>query len=203
VISAAKTDSAGVRRGRTGILIGVVGCLIVALGAHAAGETAKPSGPAVRDGQHDFDFNVGVWKTHVKRLVHPLSGSTEYIELNGIVTVRKVWDGRAQLEEIQTDGPNGHWEGMTMFLYNPQSHQWSQTFANSKTGVLSPPLIGALKDGRIELFSQDSFNGRSILVRGVWSDIAPNSHHFEQGFSDDGGKTWEPVFIATLTRNQP
>jgi hypothetical protein len=202
VISVAKTDSAGVRRGRTGILVGVVGCLIVALGAHAAGETAKPSDLAGRDGQHDFDFNVGVWKTHIKRLVHPLSGSSEYIELNGIVTVRKVWDGRAQLEEIETDGPNGHWEGMTMFLYNPQSHQWSQTFANSKTGVLTPPLIGALKDGRVELFAQDSFNGRSILVRGVWSDITPNSHHFEQGFSDDGGKTWEPVFIATLTRNQ-
>jgi hypothetical protein len=202
VISVAKTDSADVRRGRTGILTGVVGCLIVALGAHAAGETAKPSDLGVRDGRHDFDFNVGVWKTHIKRLVHPLSGSTEYIELNGIVTVRKVWDGRAQLEEIETDGPNGHWEGMTMFLYDPQSHQWSQTFANSKTGVLTPPLIGALKDGRVELFAQDSFNGRSILVRGVWSDIAPNSHHFEQGFSDDGGKTWEPVFIATLTRNQ-
>jgi hypothetical protein len=107
------------------------------------------------------------------------------------------------LEEIETDGPNGHWEGMTLFLYNPQSHQWSQTFANSKTGVLTPPLVGTFKDGRGELFSQDSFNDRSILVRGVWSDIASNSHHFEEAYSDDGGKTWEPVFIATLTREKP
>ncbi|MEA3141177.1 MAG: hypothetical protein QOK23_3346 [Gammaproteobacteria bacterium] len=157
----------------------------------------------MRDGQHDFDFNVGAWKTQIKRLVHPLSGSTEYIELNGTVTVRKVWDGRAQLEEIETDGPNGHWEGMTMFLYNPQSHQWNQTFANSKTGVLNRPLVGTFKDGRGELFSQDSLNDRSILVRGVWSDITPNSHRFEEAYSDDGGKTWEPVFIAMLTRDQP
>ena len=34
-----------------------------------------------RDGSHDFDFDVGVWKTHIVRRLHPLSGSTEWIEL--------------------------------------------------------------------------------------------------------------------------
>jgi hypothetical protein len=202
VISAEKADSVRIRRGRSSLL-GAVGALIVSLSAGAAAQAAPPPEAAMRDGQHDFDFNVGAWKTQIKRLVHPLSGSTEYIELNGTVTVRKVWDGRAQLEEIETDGPNGHWEGMTMFLYNPQSHQWNQTFANSKTGVLNRPLVGTFKDGRGELFSQDSLNDRSILVRGVWSDITPNSHRFEEAYSDDGGKTWEPVFIAMLTRDQP
>jgi hypothetical protein len=42
--------------------------------------------------------------------------------------------------------------------------------------------------------------GRAILMRFVWSDITPDSHHVEQSFSDDGGKTWEPNFVATLTR---
>jgi hypothetical protein len=84
--------------------------------------------PSVRDGQHDFDFNIGVWHTHIRRVLDPFSGSSKSIGLNGTVTVRKVWDGRAQLEEIEADGPNGHWEGLTLFLYNPQSHQWSQSF---------------------------------------------------------------------------
>jgi hypothetical protein len=153
-----------------------------------------------RDGQHDFDFNVGTWRTHIRRLQHPLTGSSTWIELNGTVVVRKVWDGRAQLEEIEADGPAGHFEGLTLFLYNPQSHQWSQNFANSKGGTLTQPTIGEFKNGRGEFFDRDSFNGRAILVRGVWSDITPNSHRFEQSFSDDGGKTWEPNFVATLTR---
>ncbi|MGI8772056.1 MAG: hypothetical protein ACR2JE_11535, partial [Acidobacteriaceae bacterium] len=93
--------------------------------------------------------------------------------------MRKIWGGRAQLEEIEADGPNGHWEGLTLFLYNPQSHQWSQSFIDSKAGVLSAPLVGSFKDGRGELFCQDTFNGRSILVRGVWSDITPDSHRYE------------------------
>jgi hypothetical protein len=155
-----------------------------------------------RDGQHDFDFNIGTWKTHISRLQHPLTGSNKWIEINGTVVVRKVWDGRAQLEEIDADGSTGHLDGLTLFLYNPQSHQWSLNFANSKDGTLAQPSIGEFKNGRGEFFDQETFNGRTIQVRIVWSDIAPNSHRFEQAFSNDGGKTWEPNFIAMLTREK-
>jgi hypothetical protein len=184
------------------LLLVVLNCVCLALPGNAADAPAQPPQITVRDGQHDFDFNVGVWRTHIKRILDPLSGSTGSIELNGTVTVRRVWDGRAELEEIEADGPNGHWEGMTLFLYNPEAHQWSQTFANSKTGVLTPPLIGAFKDGRGELFSQDTFKDRAILVRAIWSDITPDSHHFEESYSADGGKTWAPAFIANLTRDK-
>jgi hypothetical protein len=155
-----------------------------------------------RDGQHDFDFNLGVWKTQIRRVLDPLSGSNKSIALRGTVTVQKIWGGRAQCEEIEADGPNGHWQGMTLFLYNSEAHQWSQSFINSKIGELSPPLVGAFKDGRGELFSQHTFKGRSILVRAVWSNIEPDSHHFEESYSDDGGKTWAPAFIANLTREK-
>lgn len=153
------------------------------------------------DGVHDFDFNFGVWKTHIRRLLDPLSDSSAAVEMNGTVSVRKVWDGRAQLEEIEADGSSGHFEGLTLFLFNPQSHQWSQTFINSAVGSASA-LTGSFKDGRGELFAQESLNGRSVLVRGVWSDIKPDSHHFEQDYSADGGKSWKPAFIAELTRLQ-
>jgi hypothetical protein len=155
-----------------------------------------------RDGQHDFDFNIGAWNTHIKRLQHPLTGSNTWVELNGTVVVQKVWNGRAQLEEIEADGPTGHFEGLTLFLYNPQSHQWSQNFASSSDGTLSVPTGGEFKNGRGEFFDQEPFHGRTILVRVVWSNISPNSHQFEQSFSDDGGKTWEPNFVATLTRKE-
>jgi hypothetical protein len=190
------------KRVATYVLAGAISWISLTLPAGAGGEAAQPPKAAVGDGAHDFDFNFGVWKTHIRRILDPLSGSADSIELNGTVTVRKVWDGRAQLEEIEADGPNGHWEGLTLFLYNPGAHQWSQTFVGSKSGVLTPPLIGDFKDGRGELFAQDTFRDRSILVRGVWSEITPDSHHFEESYSDDGGKTWAPAFIASLTREK-
>jgi hypothetical protein len=167
---------------------------------NARAEDTKPQ--EERDGQHDFDFNIGVWHTHIHRILDPLSGSTHSIDLDGMVTVRKVWGGRAQLEEIEADGPKGHWEGLTVSLYNPKSHQWSQSFINSKIGELGQPLVGEFKDDQVELISPDTLNGRSILVRAVWSGIKPDSHHYEEAYSDDGGKTWQPSFDANLTREK-
>jgi hypothetical protein len=173
-----------------------------ALTHETASEVGSNPAGAAQDGSHDFDFNIGVWHTHIRRVPDPWSGSGDSVELNGTVRVRKIWDGRAQWEEIEADGPNGHWEGLTMFLYNPQSHQWSQSFIDSKEAALNAPEIGTFKDGRGELFAQDTFHGKSILVRGVWSNITPDSHHFEEQYSNDGGKTWVPAFIAELTREK-
>jgi hypothetical protein len=153
-----------------------------------------------RDGQHDFDFEIGAWKTHVSRLLHPLTGSTSWIEYEGTTVVRKVWNGRANLLELEADGPTGHFEGLNLRLYNPQSRQWSLNFSNSNGGTMSQPTIGEFKNGRGEFFDQETINGRAILVRFVISDITPNSCHFEQAFSDDGGTSWEVNWIATDTR---
>ena len=156
-----------------------------------------------RDGSHDFDFGGGLWKTHLKRRVHALSGSNEFIELNGTVNTRAIWGGRAHLEQIEADGPNGHWEGLSLFLYNPTAHQWSQTFVNSKAGTVDAGLVGSFKNGRGELFESDTLEGRSILVRGVWSDITPTSHRYQESYSDDGGKTWEVELTADKTKADP
>ena len=165
-----------------------------------ASRTSLQHPPTEWDGQHDFDFEIGIWKTHLRRLVHPLTGSTTWIEYDGTTVVRKVWNGRANLVELDADGAAGHFEGLNLRLYNPQSHQWSLNFANSNDGTLSQPTIGEFKNGRGEFFDQETLNGRAIYVRFVISEIAPDSCRFEQAFSTDGGKTWEVNWIATDTR---
>jgi hypothetical protein len=159
--------------------------------------------PAVsRDGQHDFDFHLGTWKSEISHLQHPLTGSTTWEKCEGSLVARKVWDGRAQMEELEADCPGFHIEDLLLFLYNPDSRQWSLNAAGVGDGVVSKPMYGEFKDGRGEFYDQETYKGRQVLVRQVWSDITPTSHHFEQSFSDDGGKTWEPNFRATLTRVQ-
>ena len=152
------------------------------------------------DINHDFDFEIGTWKTHVRRLLHPLTGSTTWVEMEGVTTVKKVWGGRANLVELEADGPGGHFEGLSLRLYNPDTHQWSLNFASSSDGTMTPPTIGEFKNGRGEFYSKETLNGRPILVRFVISDITPTSCRFEQAFSADEGKTWEVNWIATDTR---
>lgn len=165
-----------------------------------AAQQSTPAPAGQHDGQHDFDFDLGTWKTHIRRLQHPLTGSTIWVEAKGTVAIRKVWDGRAQLEEIEADSPTGHWESLTLFLYNAEAHQWNINFTNSSSATFGTPCVGEFKNGIGEFYSQDTINGRVILVRVTWSDIKPDTHKFEQAFSDNGGKTWETNFVANLER---
>ena len=168
----------------------LVACAFMALGA----------APAPPDGAHDFDFNFGTWHTHIRRLLHPLRGANVWVTYDGTVTVRKVWGGAASVEEIEANGPD-HLEFLNVRMYNKASHQWSLNGASSVDGTLElPAMFGGFEHGRGVFYDQEAFNGRMILDRQTFFNITPMSYAFEQAFSDDGGKTWEPNFVAQLTR---
>jgi hypothetical protein len=153
-----------------------------------------------RDGSHDFDFAIGTWNTHLSRLLNPLTGSATWVEYEGTTVVRPIWNGLANLAELEADGPTGHLQVLSLRLYDPTARQWSLNAANSSSGSLGQPTIGEFREGRGEFFDQEPFNGRTILVRNVWTDITQISCRFEQAFSDDGGRTWELNWIAVDTR---
>lgn len=153
-----------------------------------------------RDGSHDFDFEIGEWKTELQRLKDPLSGSTTWIEYSGRSSVSKVLGGRANLVELSVQGPAGHIEGASLRLYDPHARQWSLNFFNVADGRLTAPMIGEFVNGRGVFYGQDTFKGRSISVRFLISKLSATAYRFEQAFSPDGGVTWEINWIATDTR---
>jgi hypothetical protein len=160
---------------------------------------AQPSPPA-RDGQHDFDFEFGSWTAHIKRLVRPLSGGGPWVELDGTSVVRTIWGGRGNLGELEVAGGTSRIEGLSLRVYNPQARQWAIYWASSQDGALGTPMIGQFTNGRGEFYDQESFGGRAIFVRFIFSDVVPASFRIEQAFSADGGKTWEVNWIATFKR---
>jgi hypothetical protein len=164
-------------------------------------ETNSPSkANAGNDGNHDFDPLLGNWKYHLKRRMHPLTRSTNWVELEGTGACYPLWDGRAQLDTLEMDGSTGHIEGLTLRLFNPRTQQWRLYWANSKDGVVVVPQIGQFKNGHGEFYAQDDLDGKSIFVRFDWTKLETDSPHFEQAFSDDGGKTWEANWITDQTR---
>ncbi|MGH8188966.1 MAG: hypothetical protein ACREUC_20580, partial [Steroidobacteraceae bacterium] len=48
---------------------------------------AKPAAAQPRDGQHDFDWEIGTWKTKLQRRLRPLTGSNEWVEYEGTSVV--------------------------------------------------------------------------------------------------------------------
>jgi len=169
--------------------------------AQQHGSTVKlKDSSTIRNGQHDFDFEIGNWRTHLSRLVNPLTGSKQWVQYEGTTVVRKVLNGKANLVELTVDGPAGHIEGLSLRLYNPQTGQWSLNFSNMKQGTLATPTIGEFKNGRGEFYCQETLNGRAILVRFVISGITADACRFEQAFSADGGRSWEVNWVATDSR---
>jgi hypothetical protein len=172
-----------------------LGLSLPALRASAA--DSAPAASAERNGQHDFDFLFGRWKVHLKRKV---TGTDRWAESDGYGSYRKVWDGRANLNEFFTESPNDHVEGLTLRTYNGATHLWSLYWANSRDGMLSSAQVGKFDHGQGEFYALDNSDGKSTLLRNVWSKITPTSAHFEQAFSEDGGRSWEVNWISDMMR---
>lgn len=175
--------------------------LVVAMVAMLAHEPLSAQSNGYRDGSRDFDFEFGEWTAHIARLENPLTGSTTWAEYTGTSVVRQVWNGRANLGELDVAGPAGRIEGLSLRLYNPETRQWRISWASSRNGVIDPAMIGGFRDGIGEFYNQEMFNGRSIFVRFIFSDITPTSFRLEQAFSEDGGKSWEANWIAKFERS--
>ena len=176
-------------------------CLAIALLAmNAVAQSPPTDPPAPTNGQQDFDWEIGTWKTELRRLAKPLSGSNEWIEYSGTSVVRTVLDGRANLVELRVAGPSGKIEGASLRLFNPQAGQWSLHYASARNGAMTRPVHGHFRNGRGEFYGEEDLDGKAILVRFVISEISADSARFEQAYSEDGGRTWETNWIAVDTR---
>ncbi len=184
------------RRART-TLAGAVICAAAQVAA------AQPPAPPAHDGLHDFDFVIGHWNVHLRKLLHPLTGSTEWVEYEGTSVMTKIWDGRANMEEFKVASLDKrlHMDAQTLRLYDPDAHRWSIWLGDAAHGKLSgPPTVGGFTDGRGEFYDAEDFNGRPILVRYVWTQPTPMTARMEQSFSPDWGRTWEVNWICELSR---
>ena len=176
--------------------------LLLSPAAQAQAPTAPPGVPA-RDGSHDFDFLIGNWKARLKQLAEPLTGSTRWVEYEGVSQTHKIPGSNANWEEVKVDAAKEdlHKHGQTLRLYNPASRQWNIYLVDVDKGTLGlPPTVGGYVDGRIELFDYEDWKGRMVLVRFRWSHTGRDHALMEQAFSPDGGKTWEANWILDLTR---
>jgi len=165
--------------------------------------TDNPANPPQHDGSHDFDFLIGDWKAHVRRLPDRLNNSYVWVEYDGISNHHKLLDSNANFEQFEVTSTDKklHIKGQTLRLYNPESHQWSIYLVDLDKGTLDlPPMVGGFNGNRGEFYDQEQYKGRAILVRYVWLNISPKSARMEQSFSPDGGKTWEVNWICELSR---
>lgn len=186
------------------IIAPLVLSVLVGISAASAADpgAVKSVAPVVRDGSHDFDWEIGTWDTQLKRLRKPLSGNADWLEYTGTTVVKGLMGKRANVVEFDVRGAAGQIAGVSLRLYQPANGHWTLHFANLANGLMTEPMQGSFKQGRGTFFGEDTMNDRKILVRFLIIPINQDQWRFEQAYSADNGKTWEDNWIAIDTRRK-
>ena len=150
---------------------------------------------------HDFDFYMGTWHVHHRRLKERLAGSDEWQEFEGTSEAWPILGGAGNIDDNVVELPAGAYRAISLRSYDPESGKWSIWWLDGRNpGRLDPPVVGGFVDGVGTFLADDTFNDRPILVRFLWSGITGTNCRWEQAFSTDRGETWEVNWIMESTR---
>ena len=189
------------------VMIALLGLCLAAPGQLAA-QSHPDSGPGMNQtdsaapGLHDFDFLVGQWQAHHRKLKQRLANNHEWIEFEGTLFTQPLMGSYSNVDDTVLNVPGAPYRGVALRSFDPETQQWSIWWLDSRTphAPLDPPMKGSFHNGVGTFYGDDTLNGKPVRARFLWSDITPTSGHWEQAYSPDGGKTWETNWVQDITR---
>jgi hypothetical protein len=181
--------------------------LLAAIVANACRAAAIPSCPEAspaaisHSGPHDFDFLLGHWTVHNRRLVQRLVGSHDWTRFEAKDSFSALPGALGTEEHYSTDFWKGY-QALGLHLYDPGHRLWTLYWADNRNapGTIQTLAKGAFR-GDVGVFcAPDTFDGKPITVRILWKHIDPLRVRWEQAFSTDRGASWETNWTMDFTR---
>jgi hypothetical protein len=176
-------------------------CLVFSQ-AHSAQDKPTEQGTLDLSGVHDFDFLIGEWRVHSRKLKERLVGNQEWEEFEGTIHSMKTLNGFGNIDDTVFNLPSGDYRGMAPRAYDPKTGLWAIWWIDARNphGAVDPPVKGRFVNGVGTFYADDTLRGKPIKVRFTWSHITGNTAQWEQAFSGDGGKTWETNWTQRLEK---
>ena len=152
-------------------------------------------------GVSDFDFFIGSWRVVHRRLKERLVNNSEWVEFEGTSTAQKILGGFGNIDDNTLALPDGAYRAASLRAFDPDKKQWSIWWLDSRNpGHLDPPVVGRFENGVGTFYAEDTFNGKPIRVRFLWTQVTSSVPHWEQAFSADAGATWETNWTMDFTK---
>jgi len=143
-------------------------------------------------GATDFDFLPGRWEVRNRRLV-----GDHWEEFDAISEAEAMLGGLGNVDHFHAPG----YEGFSLRLYDPERDVWRIWWSSTaRPGRLDPPVEGRFEGGRGRFEADDVLDGVPLRMRFDWTEMTGDSARWDQAFSFDGGKTWEPNWTMWLRR---
>ncbi|MGA2421455.1 MAG: DUF1579 domain-containing protein [Candidatus Acidiferrum sp.] len=190
------------------VMIALLSLCLAAPGQLAAAQSHQDSGPGMNHtesavpGLHDFDFLVGQWQAHHRKLKERLANSHEWVEFEGTLMNQPLMGSYSNVDDTVLSVPGAPYRGVALRSFDLKTQQWSIWWLDSRTpsAPLDPPMIGGFHNGVGIFYGDDTVKGKRVRARFIWSNITPTSCHWEQAASPDEGKTWETNWVQDITR---
>ena len=177
--------------------------LLATVGVTLSAAATPSSAPAAPSSStvHDFDFLIGNWSVHNRKLAQRLAGSHEWIAFEATDSFHALPGGLGTEENYKTD----YWPGFNaigLHLYDPEKKRWTLYWADSRNspGVMQTLASGTFGHDAGTFYAPDTFNGKPITVRVIWQRKDATQVYWEQAFSPDEGKTWETNWTMDFVR---
>ncbi len=126
--------------------------------------------------EKQFDFWLGAWDVSWGEG----QGGTNRID--------KILDGKVIREQFDGN-PAAPFRGMSLSVYDPRAELWRQTWVDTEGNYWA--FSGGFEDGRMTLATEVEVEGKPVLLRMVFFDIAADELEWHWERSEDGGKSWE------------
>jgi hypothetical protein len=168
----------------------------------AAPGLAQTAGQPVAGGSiHDFDFFVGSWSVHHRRLRKRLAGNDEWEEFEGTTTCQALLGGVVNLNESSARRASGPTSGLGLRAFDARAGVWADWYLGASDPLnLGAPGLGRFENGVGTFLSDETFEGRPVKVRGRFTSLSPDLAQWEQAFSPDGGASWETNWVMRYSR---
>jgi len=151
-------------------------------------------------GVNDFDFLAGRLRVYHRRLKERLAGNHDWVEFEGTCTMQKILGGAGNMDDNVLEFPGGAYRAVTLRTYDRAKGRWSIWWIDGRNpSHLDPPVVGGFDNDVGTFYADDTFEGKPIRVRFLWTNLTTNPR-WEQAFSADGGKTWEANWIMEFVR---
>ncbi|MFD2205752.1 DUF1579 domain-containing protein [Kiloniella antarctica] len=160
---------------------------------------------APQDQVRAFDFLMGTWNVHHRRLVERLINSDNWQEFGGQMIAQPLLGGPenygGNMDDNVLDLPGNPYRAISLRTYDPASDKWAIWWLDGRNPhSLDVPVLGQFKDGIGTFYADDVLGGKPIKVRFRWTGTNTQIPRWEQAFSPDNGTTWEVNWTMDFSR---
>lgn len=146
-----------------------------------------------------FAFLDGTWVVHNKRLEEGADGQATWRDFVSTASFTSLLNGLVSVEELRDE--TGQPFGSAIRSFDQARGVWSDMWISARDGVMQTPVEGRFEENVAVFTAPEVYQGKAMLVRGIWCRITNDEVTWEQASSVDDGQTWQDNWLMKFVRN--